>query len=290
VTMSADPYESRARALLGTHPGGARLARAAFMPIHGGAYSRCWRADTADGPAFIRLAHPGASQLGADWVSEHRLLGLASSAGYAPVPWLAIPSAGLVVTEFIAGAAPQLAEVVAPGGLTRIGALLRGVHALEPAAGIRRLVFATQAGRLESQRPMDGAVERRLQERSRGIFARLDAAQRVAAPCHNDVHLANLIDDGRMLRLVDWEYGGVGDPIYDLAGFTSHHGLDADQVGLLIDAYGCRIEPARLSAACWAYDYVQWLWHRLAARLDGPVSADSAQAAAALARRLAEPP
>jgi thiamine kinase len=288
--MAADPHEARARALLGTHPGGARLARTSLVPIAGGAHSRCWRADTADGPAFIRLAHPGAVRLGADWESEHRLLGIASDAGYAPAPWLAIPGEGLLVTEFIAGGAPDLEALAAPAGLVRVGELLHGVHALEPEPEIRRLAFATQAAWLESQDPMDGAVERRLRDRARLIFARLDAGQRGVAPCHNDVHRANLIDDGRTLRLVDWEYGGVGDPIYDLAGFATHNALGADQIGLLLAAYGGCDEPARLPAACWAYDYVQWLWHRLAMRLEGSGSAESARAAAQLARRLAEPP
>lgn len=287
--MATDPHEARARALLRAHSVGARLAAAPFVPIPGGTHSRCWRADTVDGPAFIRLAHPGAARLGADWESEHRLLGIASDAGYAPAPWLAIPSEGLLVTEFIGGGVPDLDALTAPVGLARVGRLLRGLHALQPAAGIRRLAFSMQAAWLESQGPADGATERRLRERARGIFARLDAAQRLLAPCHNDVHRANLIDDGHTLRLVDWEYGGVGDPIYDLAGFTSHHALGADRIGLLLDAYGRRDEIERLPAACWAYDYVQWLWHRLAMRLEGTGSAESERAAAELARRLAEP-
>lgn len=287
---AVDPHEARARALLHAVPAGERFAEARFAPIASGAHNRCWRADTADGPAFIRLAHPEASRLGADWESEWRLLDLASRAGCAPVPWLAVPTEGLLVTEFLAGSPPHADTVATPAGLERIGRLLQGVHALEPVAEIRRLDFATQAQRLELRRPPDGRAERRLQARAQRIFAQLSAGRGRAAPCHNDVHRANLLDDGRALRLVDWEYGGVGDPIYDLAGFASHHALGPDQVGLLLEAYGCRDPRVRLAAACWAYDYVQWLWHRLAAHLDVPGNPDSALAATELARRLSEPP
>src|SRR5439155_12401319 len=30
-------------------------------------------------------------------------------------------------------------------------------------------------------------------------------------PCHNDLLNANFIDDGRRIRIVDWEYAGMGD-------------------------------------------------------------------------------
>jgi Ser/Thr protein kinase RdoA (MazF antagonist) len=287
---AVDPLEVRARALLRAVPAGVRLAEACLVPIPSGAHNRCWRADTSDGPAFIRLAHREARRFGADWESEWRLLGIASRAGCAPEPWLAVPTEGLLVTEFLAGGPPDADAVAAPAGLERVGRLLQGVHALEPVAAIRRLDFATQAQRLELQRPPHGPVERRLRARAQHVFAQLSAGQRRRAPCHNDVHRANLLDDGRTLRLVDWEYGGVGDPIYDLAGFASHHALGAGQVGLLLEAYGGRIRRARLAAACWAYDYVQWLWHRLAAHLDVPGNPDSARAATELARRLSEPP
>jgi aminoglycoside phosphotransferase (APT) family kinase protein len=287
--VAADPQQARARALLRGHPDGARLAEAPFAPIGGGAHSHCWRVETTKGPVFIRLAHPGSRRLGADWDTEYRLLGIASGAGHAPIPWLAIPDEGLLVTEFIAGGAPDLHGLTAPAGLTQVGRLLHGVHALTPAAGIRRLAFAAQARWLESQRPMAGRGEQCLKERSHRVFALLEAGRLRATVCHNDVHRANLIDNGRVLRLVDWEYGGVGDPIYDLAGFCSHHALDADQTAALLDAYGSRIESARLSAARWAYDYVQWLWHRLAVRLDTSGRGDSLRAVAEFARRLADP-
>ena len=36
-------------------------------------------------------------------------------------------------------------------------------------------------------------------------------------PCHNDLLNANFIDDGARIRIVDWEYAGMGDPFFDLA-------------------------------------------------------------------------
>ena len=32
-------------------------------------------------------------------------------------------------------------------------------------------------------------------------------------PCYNDLLNANVIDDGARIRIVDWEYAGMGDPL-----------------------------------------------------------------------------
>ena len=42
-------------------------------------------------------------------------------------------------------------------------------------------------------------------------------------PCHNDLLNANFIDDGRRIRIVDWEYAGMGDPFFDLGNFSINH-------------------------------------------------------------------
>ena len=67
---------------------------------------------------------------------------------------------------------------------------------------------------------------------------------RRAGPCHNDLLNANFIDDGERLRIVDWEYAGMGDPFFDLANFSINHELDADgRATLLARLRGERARP-----------------------------------------------
>jgi thiamine kinase-like enzyme len=66
-------------------------------------------------------------------------------------------------------------------------------------------------------------------ERARGAFPE--------RPCHNDLLNANFIDDGERIRIVDWEYAGMGDVFFDLANFSVNHGFDADDRKLLLAAY-----------------------------------------------------
>lgn len=55
--------------------------------------------------------------------------------------------------------------------------------------------------------------------------------------CHNDLLPANLIDDGRRIWLVDWEYAGVGHPLFDLANVSSNAELDGHLEGRLLATY-----------------------------------------------------
>jgi thiamine kinase len=286
--LDGDPHEARVRALLRAHPDGPRLAEAPFVAVGGGAFNRCWRADTAEGPRFVRLAGEEARRLGADWDSELVLLRIASGSGLAPAPLLAVPGAGLLVTEYIQHRAPVESATAEPVRLRRVGALLRAVHGLASVGGIRRLDFATQARKLEVELDRDAALDAHLRARAARVFARLRADRGDAVPCHNDVHDANVLDDGRRLRLVDWEYGGLGDPLFDVAGFASHDALGDEEIGLLLDGYGSSLDRARLREACWGYDYVQWLWHRVAARVAGARGAESQAAAEILGVRLAD--
>jgi thiamine kinase-like enzyme len=66
-------------------------------------------------------------------------------------------------------------------------------------------------------------------------------------PCHNDLLNANFIDDGERIRIVDWEYAGMGDPFFDLGNFSVNHGLDADEDAILLAAYEGVARPARLA-------------------------------------------
>jgi thiamine kinase-like enzyme len=62
--------------------------------------------------------------------------------------------------------------------------------------------------------------------------------------CHNDLLNANFLDDGR-LRILDWEYAGMGDPFFDLANFAVNHEFSEEQEALLLQAYFGEATPAR---------------------------------------------
>lgn len=101
-----------------------------------------------------------------------------------------------------------------------------------------------------------------------------------AALCHRDPTAPNLLETPTgELKLLDWEYAGPGDPLYDLAVIIEHHALDDAAADTLLKAWaagarsGLRLQPAcgrlsqvrgRLSQVREAYRLVAQLWQAAA--------------------------
>jgi thiamine kinase-like enzyme len=150
--------------------------------------------------------------------------------------------------------------------------------------GVATVSWAAQARRLAAGLAvLPGDAE--LHRLAAAVLADLSGRDFVPSPCHHDLHHLNVLDDGERLWLVDWEYGGRGDPLMDIAGFLALHGLGPSATDTFLAAYG-RLRPAdreRLDAARWAFDYVQWLWYR---RRDPDGAGEAGARAQGLARRL----
>ena len=63
---------------------------------------------------------------------------------------------------------------------------------------------------------------------------------------HNDLLAANILDDGRRLWLLDWEYAGFNSPLFDLGGLASNNEFDASLEAELLERYFGRAPDAGL--------------------------------------------
>lgn len=54
---------------------------------------------------------------------------------------------------------------------------------------------------------------------------------------HNDLLAANILDDGKRLWLIDWEYGGFNAPLFDLGGLATNNGLTEAQERQMLEQY-----------------------------------------------------
>jgi thiamine kinase-like enzyme len=66
-------------------------------------------------------------------------------------------------------------------------------------------------------------------------------------PCHNDLLNANFLDDGAV-RIVDWEYAGMGDRFFDLANFSVNHEFGVGDDRRLLAAYFGECQDAALAS------------------------------------------
>jgi thiamine kinase-like enzyme len=230
----------------------------------GGLSNHAWVAQSQAQRYFVRLNAADAARLGVDRASECALLAIAARPGLAPEVVRCDPSQRLLVTRYVDGHALARHEAITPRNLARVGVALRTLHAQPVPAGMRRVDFAAQAVHLEAQRVGDYTVGADLRDLARAAFAELARAGRRDTLCHNDLHHLNLVEGAERLWLVDWEYGGAGDPVFDFASFLCQHDCGPHERDLLLDAYGVDAAPGpdALRAACWAFDYVQWLWYR----------------------------
>jgi thiamine kinase-like enzyme len=93
-----------------------------------------------------------------------------------------------------------------------------------------------------------------LLEADRRYLEQADRLERAQVPLpivfgHHDLLPGNFIDDGRKIWLIDWEYGGFGTAMFDLANLSSNGSFAVTDDAALLDAYFEGTVTAELLAA-----------------------------------------
>jgi thiamine kinase-like enzyme len=173
---------------------------------------------------------------------------------------------GYLVTRFIEGRPVPIEEMRQPDRLVAVAGALRRVHEGPAIPGLFvpfRIVEAYRA--LAAERGVAIPPEYQV---AMAVARRIELAFLTAPlelrPCHNDLLNANFIDDGARIRIVDWEYAGMGDPFFDLGNFAVNHELDGDGEAALLTAYdGGDVRPgraARLRLMRLVSDFREAMW------------------------------
>lgn len=118
------------------------------------------------------------------------------------------------------------------------GALVRATLALQRVHGQGR----TFASRFDAFAAMDRylvllkglgasvpAVYRGLARKARTVRWALEESPARLVPCHNDPWPGNFLDTGGQVYVVDWEYSGMNDPMWDLGELSVEAGLGPEQ-------------------------------------------------------------
>ena len=132
-----------------------------------------------------------------------------------------------------------------PGAPARAAAALKQLHGCGQAFQFRFELFKmiddylALLAKLEAPLP-DGYHE--VVAEAGAVRRALDAKPLALAPCHCDPLTENFLDDGARMWIVDWEYSGMNDPIWDLGDVSVEAGFDADQDREMMAAY-CGGEP-----------------------------------------------
>ena len=222
-----------------------------LTPLSGGITNRNFLVTASEGDDryVIRLGGNDTHLLGISREVEHGATVAAAGVGVGPEVVAFIRPEGYLVTRFIVGTPVSLEQVHERRTIERVVDSLRRVHGGPAIPGLFvpfRIVEAYRALAISHGVPIPAAWDR-AHEASRRIERAFLEAPAELKPCHNDLLNANFIDDGDRIRIVDWEYAGMGDPFFDLGNFSVNHELTPDEDAWLIEAYDGEVRAPRLA-------------------------------------------
>ena len=238
--------------------------RAHFDVLGGGITNHNVKVELGDGEAYVlRIAGRDTAVLGIDRLAEHEASLAAAAVGVGPIVVALLEPEGWLVTRFIEGTSPTSDEMREPAMIARVAAALRAVHAGPrlprrfDSFGVVEEYYAAACAR-DATVPAAYTWAREL---ARTIAHRRGAVPE--RPCHNDLLTANFIDDGKRIRIVDWEYAGMGDIFFDLANLAVNHEFGPGEherlLGAYFGTYGAREQQA-LELMRFMSDFREAMW------------------------------
>jgi thiamine kinase-like enzyme len=223
-----------------------------LTPLSGGITNRNFRVDIdgieGAGAYVIRLGGNDTHLLGISREVEHAATVAAAGVGVGPEVVAYLRPEGYLLTRFIQGGPISDEEVHRPATIRRVADSLRRIHDGPAIPGLFMPYRIGEAYRALAEArgvPIPAAYED-AHEQVRLIEIALLQHPIGMRPCHNDLLNANFIDDGARIRIVDWEYAGMGDPFFDLGNFSVNHGLTPAEEAVLLEAYAGNLPSDRL--------------------------------------------
>jgi thiamine kinase-like enzyme len=217
--------------------------RVEIEPLGGGITNRNFRVE-ADGRSYVlRIGGKDTEVLGIDRHAEFRAASVAASLGVGPEVVAFVEPEGYLVTRFVEGTPSPPEEIRRTEVLHEVARLLRRVHE-GPVIPARfdsfRVVETYRASAIAYGVDVPAAYDE-----AKAIADRIEAGlgPQPTVPCHNDLLNANFIRSPDGIRIVDWEYAGMGDRFFDLANFAVNHELDDPGESSLLTAYFGEARP-----------------------------------------------
>jgi len=195
---------------------------------------------TVDGKRmFVRVPGSDTSVLAVDRANELHNTMAASETGIGARVLYSLPEHGVLVLEWIDGRTMSNDAFAEDGLPSRVATSLRRLHAGRPFLHDFDMFRLTERylGVVDQRAIPIPAGYREQMERIPEIEAALRVRPLPVVPCHNDLLAENYLDDGKDLRIVDYEYSGNGDPTFELGNTCQELGWNDRQIEALCSAY-----------------------------------------------------
>lgn len=200
-----------------------------FTQIDGGASNHNYLLRTHNRDFFLRIGEQGENQLENEFICTQ----IAAAHQIAPEVVLYRPKRQLMITRFIPN--HSLVDLRDKRCLVRTVATIRNLHQIEdpfpkaqpPTTLIQELLQNTpNAHPIIEHKIMPAIATQKALYNSETVV-----------PCHLDLHRGNCIDDGLRVRLIDWEYAAMSDPLFDLATLAATEEMDDKEMWELLQIY-----------------------------------------------------
>jgi thiamine kinase-like enzyme len=196
--------------------------------------------DLPGGRVVLRIPGAGTSEY-IDRRKEEQAARAAAAAGVNAEVLFFDSSDGLMVTRFVEGAATMSAERFRDlEAVRRAGRAFRALHTESASFASDFDLF----GMIDDYRRLltekgatlpDGYDD--LQRSADATRAALEAGRRALVPSHCDPLCENFLDTGERMYVIDYEYSGNNDPMWDLGDLSVEGGFGPEQDQALLEAY-----------------------------------------------------
>ena len=233
---------------LGRIPAYAGLApESAAIERLGGLTNRVYRIDSGGERLVLRIPGEGTEDYIDRKVEAHNAR-VAAEVGVSAELLFVEPALGLMLTRHIDDCVTMTPEFFASraGAPARAAAAFKALHESGKTFEFRFELFAMIDDYLGVLDKLGATLPEGYHDvvkEAEAVRAALDAHPAALAPCHCDPLCENFLDDGQRMWIVDWEYSGMNDPLWDLGDLSVEAAFDDAQDREMMIAY-CGGTPA----------------------------------------------
>jgi thiamine kinase-like enzyme len=206
----------------------------------GGLTNLVYRVGSNGTDYILRLAGEGTEEYIDRGVEGHNAK-VAASAGVSAEVLYFDDSDGLMLASFIPGEtmSPDLFASTS-GAATRAAKAFKAMHSCGQEFKFRFELFSMIDDYLKILADLGASLPdgyHDVVKEAEAVRSAIDAHPTALAPCHCDPLCENFIDDGDKMWIVDWEYSGMNDPLWDLGDLSVEAGFTDAQDREMMDAY-----------------------------------------------------
>ncbi len=207
----------------------------------GGLTNLVYRVQALDKSYLLRVAGEGTEAYIDRTVEAHNAQ-IAAEAGVSAAVLFVDTTSGLMLADYLDGCVTMSAEnfKTRKGSAARAGYIMKKLHDCGISFEFRFELFSMIDEYLNTLKNL----EAELPEGYHDVVKQTEPVQRALerypaplAPCHCDPLAENFLDNGERMWMVDWEYSGMNDPLWDLGDLSVEANFSETQDIQMLNAY-----------------------------------------------------